>query len=58
MSVSKSLIRWGTQKSYKWGDRNRSLEPGKVLKKNGPQRREGTGVSERVGSVETGGPER
>lgn len=56
--MSKSLIRWGTQKSYKWGDRNRSLEPGKVLKKNGPQRREGTGVSERVGSVETGGPER
>ena len=58
MSVSKSLIRWGTQKCYKWGDRYRSLEPGKVLKKKGPQRREGPGVSERVGGAEVGGPER
>lgn len=58
MGVPQSRSRWGTRKSYKWGDRNRSLEPGKVLKKKGSQRRDGTGVRERVRGAEVSGPER
>lgn len=54
--MPQSRFRWGTRKSYKWGDRNRSLEPGKVLKKKGSQRRDGTGVSERVGGAESAVP--
>lgn len=39
--MSKSLSRWGTRKSYKWGDRNRSLKKERASgkRRNGGERK-------------------